>query len=467
MKKALIITAICLITAVGMYSATTADQKVTLKGNLSISNKSSPEFKSNWKDYMLLMPMHLLTTDMKDGDQSDIEGYVISKDLVTALGMYGLSLLKWIKETGLNIPVIMISAYQDVKDAIEAMKLGAKDYIVKPFDPEELVIRLKRMIDDRNIKSKVEAGILTNFSNKFIGESKKILEIKKIIDKVAKTRSNVLITGESGTGKEVVAKMIHDLSGINEKPFVAVNLGGIPENLIESELFGYEKGAFTGADTRKVGIFETAKEGTLFLDEIGDMPLHLQVKLLRVLQDRKIQRLGSIQQIPINSRIISATNKNLLELIKENKFREDLYFRLNIISIELPPLRERTDDIPILTGYFINKFNKIMDKNIIAISKEALDKLTGYQYKGNIRELENIIERAFIFCEGDIISPDNIDIKDSIENTFSIGKMKDIEKQTIVDTLKRWDNNQTKASKELGFTRRTLFNKIKEYRIQL
>jgi two-component system, NtrC family, response regulator AtoC len=382
-------------------------------------------------------------------------------------GMDGLELLKWIKENGLLIPVIMISAYQDVKDAVEAMKLGAKDYIVKPFDPEELILRLKRIINEQNIFNKVEAGIITKSAYiDFIGESKKSLEIKNLISKVAKTPSNVLITGNSGTGKEVAARLIHELSGLKDKPFVPVNVGGIPENLLESELFGYEKGAFTGADARKIGIFEVAKDGTLFLDEIGEMPMHLQVKLLRVLQDRKIQRLGSVQPIPINARIISATNKNLEEAIKNNLFREDLYFRLNIIRIELPPLKERKEDIPALTGYFINKFNKVMDKNIKSISSNAIDKLLNYDFPGNIRELENIIERAFIFAEGNIIEAAEIDIKENRKNVVKTGKLKDLEREAIVETLRSCNGNRTHAAEELGFTRRTLINKIKEYDIK-
>ena len=437
----------------------------------------------------------LITDDEKNIRQSiskylTIEGYntvtannglaaqrIIEEDIINAIildlrmpGMDGLELLKWIKNNGLQIPVIMISAYQDVKDAVTAMKLGAKDYIVKPFDTEELTIRLKRIIDEQNIINKVEAGMISGSQkSNFIGESKRIIEIKNLIQKIAKTPSNVLITGESGTGKEVVARTIHEISGLKDKPFIPVNIGGIPENLIESELFGYEKGAFTGAEWRKIGIFELAKEGTLFLDEIGEMPIHLQVKLLRVLQDKKIQRLGGVQPIPINARIISATNKNLEESIKENKFREDLYFRLNIIRIELPSLQERKEDIPLLTGYFINKFNRVMDKKIKSISKDALEKLISYNFPGNIRELENIIERAFIFTEGTEILPNDIDIKDNKnhkENSVKIGKLKDIERETIIESLRRHNGNRTHAAEELGFTRRTLINKIKEFGIK-
>ena len=382
-------------------------------------------------------------------------------------GMDGLEFLRWLKEEGPVLPVIMISAYQDLKDAVEAMKLGAKDYIVKPFEPEELIIRLKRVISENEALKKVESGKLNTLEkNDFIGDSKKISEIKSFIQKIAKTKSNVLITGESGTGKEVAARLIHNLSVIRDKPFIPVNMGGIPENLLESELFGYEKGAFTGAELKKIGIFELAKDGTLFLDEIGDISLSLQVKLLRAIQDKKIQRLGSIQPIPIESRIISATNKDLEKMIKENTFREDLFFRLNIVRIELPSLRDHKDDIPALTGYFIKKFNKIMDKKINSISPEALNKLMSYNFPGNIRELENIIERAFIFCDSNELKSFDIDIRITRKQSVKIGTLQENEKQTIIEALHRWNWNRTRASKELGITRRTLITKIKEYGIK-
>jgi two-component system response regulator AtoC len=382
-------------------------------------------------------------------------------------GMDGLELLKWIKNEGPSLPVIMISAYQDVRDAVEAMKLGARDYIVKPFDPDELVLRLKRIISEHEAMTKISSISFndTRMSD-FIGEGKKAREIKKIIAKISGSKANVLITGESGTGKEVTARLIHVMSDIKDKPFIPVNMGGIPDNLLESELFGYEKGAFTGAHARKTGIFELAKDGTLFLDEIGDLPMHLQVKLLRTLQDKKIQRIGGLQTLPINSRIISATNKNPEDLIRENKFREDLYFRLNTVRLELPPLRERKEDIPSLTGYLIKKLNKNMDKKIEGISDEAMDKLMSYDFPGNIRELENIMERAFIFCEGSLINSKEIDIKEEKNVKIKTGRIKELEYDAIVEALRRWNGNRTHTAKELGFTRRTLINKIREYGIK-
>ncbi len=382
-------------------------------------------------------------------------------------GMTGMELLKWIQEQGPSLPVIIMSAYGEISDAVQAMKLGAKDYIVKPFDPEELLIRLNRIVDENLIRQKVEPGTSTANSMEFIGETREIIRIKQLINKAANTPSNILITGESGTGKEIVARLLHEKSDRKNNNFVAVNIGGIQENLLESELFGYEKGAFTGADNKKIGLFELSSNGTLFLDEIGDMSFNLQVKLLRVLQDKKIMRLGGLNYIPINLRFISATNKNLENLIKENKFREDLFFRLNVFKIEMPTLRERINDIPLLAGYFIKKFNKTFKKNITSINDDALKLLQSYQFPGNVRELENIIERAFIYCETDKITLKDIDLKkDLSEDKIKTGKIKDMEKELIIETLHKWEGNKTKAAEELGFTRRTLLNKLKEYKLK-
>ena len=278
-------------------------------------------------------------------------------------GMDGLALLKWIQEEGPVIPVIMMSAYGKVAEAVEAMKIGAQDYIVKPFELEEFIIRVKRLLENRQLREWIDYGKrgVAEFQD-WIGESPNMQEIKRFVEKIAPSLSTVLITGESGTGKEVVARAIHRLSTRANGPFIAVNIGGVPENLLESELFGYEKGAFTGATSRKIGMFELASLGTLFLDEIGDMPMHLQIKLLRVIQERKIQRLGSTQSLPIDIRILAATNKPLDAQIQKGRFREDLYYRLNVIQIALPPLRERKADIPLLVGHFLTKLNASMGK---------------------------------------------------------------------------------------------------------
>jgi len=395
-------------------------------------------------------------------EHEDVDFVVTDLDMP---GMNGLTLLKWIQEEKPSLPVIMMSGYGEIPDAVDAMRLGARDYIVKPFDLEELLIRIKQIIENRKIQDKIEVGKheYPDFQD-WIGESSIMLKIRTLVEKIAPTPSTVLITGESGTGKEVIARMIHRLSPRAEKPFVAINIAGVPENLLESELFGYEKGAFTGADSRKIGLFELASSGTLFLDEIGEIPIHLQVKLLRVLQELEIQRLGSTQSISIDVRILAATNKNLEEQIKQGLFREDLYYRLNIIQISLPSLKERREDIPILTGHFINKFNKIIGKNIQGIEPEAIRSLQNYKFPGNVRELENFIERAFIFAKTDTITLSDLGIgAKASKSRVKRGTMDEIQKQAILEALRRWEGNRTRAAEELGINRKTLLNKIKEY----
>jgi len=385
-------------------------------------------------------------------------------------GMDGLELLKWIVEYGPQIPVIIMSAYGEVQDAVHAMKTGASDYIVKPFDPEELTVRLKKIIEQKTLLNQVNLNKSTkNKYDDLIGESKSIIEIKKLIEKIKDAPSTVLITGESGTGKEIIAKSIHNKSIRKNDPFVSINIGGVHEGLLESELFGHERGAFTGAESKKIGMFELAKNGTLFLDEIGETPIPTQVKLLRVIQEKKIQRLGSTEIIPINARIISATNKNLEGLIKENKFREDLFYRLNVIRIEVPPLRERIEDLSILIGHFINKYNNLMKKKIKNISDDAISILKKYGFPGNIRELENLIERAFILSDDISISSKDINIKinDSAKNNKQNSKIKTIEKETILKALQKWEGNRTKAAEDLGISRRTIINKINEYKLNI
>lgn len=380
-------------------------------------------------------------------------------------GMNGLELLNWIQQEGPLVPVIMMSAYGEITDAVEAMKLGALDYIVKPFDSQEFLIRLKRIVENQEMKGLVEfeRRPLPHFED-WIGESPGMIEIKRMVEKIAPIPSTVLITGGSGTGKEVIAKAIHNLSPRAEKPFMAINIAGIPDNLLESELFGYEKGAFTGASSRKIGMFELASSGTLFLDEIGDMPIHLQVKLLRVIQERKIQRLGGIQSIPIDARIIAATNRNLEERVEKELFREDLFYRLNVIQIEVPPLRERREDIPLLAGHFIKKFNTILGKSIQNIAPDVIKTLQNYNFPGNVRELENIIERAVILAETDTITIKDLSIKPATPKyVIRKGTLDEVQKQTILAALRRWEGNRTRTAEELGITRRTLLRKIREY----
>ena len=390
-------------------------------------------------------------------------------------GLDGLSLIRWMKAEGFRLPVIMISAHGDITDAVTALKEGASDYIVKPFDPEELVIKIKNLVESTNMKNIVEGG---RRETGFIGESAEMLHIKSIIQKIAPSGATALITGESGTGKEVVAREIHAFSSVPDGPFIAINIGGVPENLLESELFGYEKGAFTGADKRKTGLFELASGGTLFLDEIGDMPLSLQVKILRVLQERKITRLGGTMQMPINARIVAATNKDLEEMVREGSFREDLFYRLNVVRIHIPPLRERRSDIPLLAAYIVSKYNRQMGMRITGFAPDALEALKNHPFYGNVRELENVIERAMIFADGSVIGLDDLDLRcamikkpaerpdDQVHLPEALS-LRDIERNAIINALHRWEGNRTRAAEELGISRRTLISKIAEYSIDL
>jgi len=381
------------------------------------------------------------------------------------------------------MPIIMVSAHGEIPDAVSALKEGAQDYIVKPFDPEELVIRLKKLVDAQNLRNMVESETRsTSIDDKqiFVGESPSIRKIKDLITRIADTNSTVLITGESGTGKEVVARDIHASSLVKGGPFVAINIGGVPENLLESELFGYEKGAFTGAGSRKTGLFELASGGTLFLDEIGDMPLSLQVKILRVLQDKRITRLGGTDPMPINARIIAATNKDVEHMVREGKFREDLFYRLNVVRITIPPLRERREDIPLLAAGILKRFNRQMGNKVSGFTSDALATLCGHDFFGNVRELENILERAVIFSNSSEIHAEDLDLRGSVsmrthekekeeaKMDVSDGKsLKEVEIDAIIRALHRWEGNRTRTAKELGISRRTLINKIAENNLDL
>lgn len=385
----------------------------------------------------------------------------------------GLAVLTTIKDRFPSLPVIMISAHGDIQDAVEAMKLGAVDYLVKPFDPAELAIRLEKAITGSRLIHMAQVGRrLAEFSDSdriWRGASISMKEVYRIVDKVSPMPSTVLITGESGTGKEVIARDIHRLSPRSEGPFIPVNVGAIPESLLESELFGYEKGAFTGATARKSGLFELASGGTLFLDELGEMPASMQVKLLRVLQERVILRVGGTRPFPVDIRIVTATNKDLMAAVREGSFREDLFFRINVIQIQLPPLRERKADIAHLAGFFISRFSKEMGKPINGITPTALSLLSSYSFPGNIRELENSIERAVILADGhsldasDFFFPETKFETQEFEKENPSLKIRDVERQTIMNALERNNGHRERTAGELGISRRTLLNKIKEY----
>jgi two-component system response regulator AtoC len=394
-------------------------------------------------------------------------------------GMSGQDLLERMQQRGIAAPVLMMSAHGEIPDAVQALKSGAKDYLVKPFDPAELTIKLQALVKTKHLEDVVEAEKRTSpIKTGIIGQSEIMRNISVKIDKLAATNVTALITGESGTGKEVAAREIHDRGNNSAEPFIAINIGGINENLIESELFGHEKGSFTGAIGRKMGLFELAGRGTIFLDEIGEMPMPLQVKLLRVLQDRKIRRLGGMNDIQVNARIVSATNRRLETMIQEGRFREDLFYRLNVFRLELPPLRERREDIPLLADFLLKKTAFRMGREAPLLSPEALAKLSVYSFPGNIRELENILERALIYGENQIIKAEDIELHEKpapLEERERFKKnaaastghyLEDIEKEVIWESLARNNGNRTKVAKELGVTRKTILNKIKLYGLE-
>ena len=387
-------------------------------------------------------------------------------------GMDGLELLRWIRAERPRLPVIMISAYGEVTDAVTAMKLGAHDYVVKPFDPDELVLRLGKLVEAQALRDHAEvAGRGAADSPPELGDSAPMAAIAALVRKVAPTPSTVLITGESGTGKEVVARALHHHSR-RAGPFIPVNCGGIPDTLLESELFGYERGAFTGAAQRKVGMFELAAAGTLFLDEIGEMPGQLQVKLLRAVQERRIQRLGATAAIPVETRLVAATNRDLEREVAAGRFREDLYYRLNVVRVHVPPLRERLADLPRLAGSILARLNRSMGRQVQGLAPAALTALGGYGFPGNVRELENILERAVIFTEGAVIEATDLDLAETVKpstaplSVRATGTLKENERALIAAALARWEGNRTRAAAELGITRRTLFNKLRQYGLE-
>jgi len=381
--------------------------------------------------------------------------------------MDGIELLKWLKYNGINIPTVMLTAYGTIEKAVEAMKLGSYHYLIKPVDTELLINVLKEAIEKSSMLFKEKTTLYSPFPE-IIGKSKAMQEVFYIMEMVAESNSNVLITGESGTGKELVARAIHKKSLRNTKPFVIVDCTTIPENLLESELFGHEKGAFTGAVERKVGLFEIANEGTVFLDEIGELPMSLQKKLLRFLQEREIQRIGSNARIKVDVRVISATNRDLEKLVNEGIFREDLYWRLNVVRINLPTLRERKEDIPLLVNHFLNKYAKENNKQIPQLEPEVMDALINYEWSGNVRELANVIERAIVLSPSGIISMKHLPRRIIEKTGWKLYKesslnLLEVEKSLILKALNSTGWNQTKAAQILGISRKQLRTKMKHH----
>jgi DNA-binding NtrC family response regulator len=389
-------------------------------------------------------------------------------------GTDGISILESIRSEDRNVPVIMLTGTKSVKTAVDAMKLGAADYLSKPFDVEELRIVIARAIESRSLQREVKqlrAQVVQRYAfHNLIGKSPAMQEIYAKIEQIADSRTTVLISGESGTGKELVAKALHYNSSRRDRPFIALNCAALPETLIESELFGHEKGSFTDATARRVGQFELANTGTMFLDEIGDLSPATQAKLLRVLQEREFTRIGGVQPIKVDVRIVAATNKNLDELVRRNQFREDLYYRINVIALYLLPLRERGEDVPLLAKHFLAKRVEEENRPHQEFSKEALELLSRYPWPGNVREMENMIEQAFIYSKGSVsINPEHLpnllrnDTRssslrdDTLAGRLSLEKaVMEFEREIILDALKRTNYVQTHAANLLGISRRML-----------
>jgi two-component system response regulator AtoC len=389
-------------------------------------------------------------------------------------GKSGMDLLTLSQERKPSVPVILITAYGSIELAVASMKEGAYDFITKPFDEDELLNVIRKALSESHKNRELISAYFdkeSHFLPDIIGNTPAIQQVLQTVQKIAPTDSTVFITGETGVGKELIAKAIHSASNRRSQSFIKVNCAAIPENLIESELFGYERGAFTGAVTSKPGRFEIAHKGTIFLDEIGEIPLHLQAKLLNVLQDRAFERLGGVKTIKVDIRIIAATNIDLQNAVRSGKFRSDLFYRLNVVPITISPLRERKDDLIPLVGYFLKKFTTKYQK-IIHILPEVIAAFSDYDWPGNIRELENVMERMVVMSETDKLVLDHLPAeirgtKTQVEASTFKEKIDSIsrvtEKQMIIDALNKTDQNRTKAAQLLGISRRTLQNKIKEY----
>ncbi|MBI5056248.1 MAG: sigma-54-dependent Fis family transcriptional regulator [Nitrospirae bacterium] len=410
-----------------------------------------------------------------DAVKKDIYDLVITDMKMPKAG--GMEVLKNVKEISPETVVVIVTAFGTTESAVEAMKHGAYDYISKPFQMDEirLVIKnalekLKLLKDVSILKEQLKSPSLENM----IGSSPAMQEMFAIITKTSESSANVLILGESGTGKELVAKAVHNLSLRKDQHFVAINCAAIPEGLLESELFGYMRGAFTGAAANKQGLFELANDGTLFLDEIGEMPMNLQAKLLRVIEGGAFRRVGGVADIKVDVRIISATNKDLKDLIEKGLFREDLYFRLNVLSVKIPPLRERRDDIPVLVDHFLKKFAGDKKK----FSPDAMEMLKNYRWRGNVRELENIIERVVLLCDREVMGVEHL--PEEIRSASTIAKgiavpsggmdfekmMEDMERAYLLKALEQTNGVKTEAAKLLNLTFRSFRHKLKKYGIE-
>jgi len=398
---------------------------------------------------------------------------VIVSDLVMPT-LNGLSLLRALREELPEVPVILLTGRGTIDTAVAAIRQGAYDFLEKPVEAQRLRMLVERALE-KQATMQVVAALRHNLRHNggergFIGQSAAMQRVFQLIDKVAASRTSVVITGESGTGKEMVARAIHAASPRAERPFIAVNCSAIPATLIESEIFGHERGAFTGADARRQGCFELAHGGTLFLDEIGEMPLELQAKFLRVLEEGTLRRLGGRSEIRVDCRVICATNRDLKEMVADGRFREDLYFRLNVFHIELPPLKERREDIPLLVQHFVDRFRADSRKKVRGASQEALQALQAYDWPGNIRELRNTIERAVILCDGDLIEREHLPRE--ITGSSAAGSMlrlsvgmplREVEREYILFSLQEYAGNKARTAEVLQIAEKTLYNKLNRY----
>ena len=385
-------------------------------------------------------------------------------------GRDGMEFFEYVSGNHPDIPVIFLTAYGTVESAVSAMTRGAFYYFIKPPDYMNLKGILVRAVEQRRLKREVESLKMRlmdeGYKHRLIGNTPEIRRIYETIESIKESMSSVLIWGDTGTGKELIARALHHNSARKEKPFIAVNCAAIPKELMEAELFGYEKGAFTGAFARRIGKFEEAAEGIIFLDEIGELELSLQAKLLRILQEREIERLGSNKKIKVNFRLISSTNRDLKKWVAEGKFREDLFYRINVIDIKVPSLRERKDDIPLLVSAFVNEFC-IREKKALAISNEVLSIFQNYLWPGNIRQLRNVVERLVVLSQGDAITPNDLPeefktIKKQkvVQNSFQT--LKDLEMQALRDALHACNGNKSKACRILGISRKAFYKRMKE-----
>jgi len=392
-------------------------------------------------------------------------------------GMDGMQVLQAVKGINPEIDIVIITAYGTIETAVDAMKAGALDYITKPVEFEELLLLVDRVSERRTLLRENEIlrrelrdkGVTTD---RIIYRSGKMGALINMAGRVAASRATVLLQGESGTGKELLARLIHNLSPRSARPIIAVNCGALHENLLESELFGHEKGAFTGATARRIGRFEEADGGTLFLDEIGELSPQVQVKLLRFLQEHEFQRLGGNQTLRTDVRVISATNRDLEQRVKEGAFREDLFYRLNVVMMSIPPLRERKEDIPVLIDHFLKRYAEENGKGIDGLSREAQDLLLKYDYPGNVRELENIIERAVVIAREDVISVEDLPFREGMEEALEgrraeesllRGSIEELEKKLIAEAMEKAGDHQTRAAELLGISERMLRYKLKKY----